>query len=88
MKKVLFSIAIACVATVFSSCEQSDEARCWKITYSKTIGAVSTKVTFYSYESKNEVDAKYGKYEDFRKEKVNKSETDCYLANSNLTTIK
>lgn len=84
MKKVLFSIAIACVATVFSSCDQSDEARCWEITYSSTIG--TAEVTYYLYASENEVDATYGKYENFRKEKVNKSETDCALANLGLET--
>lgn len=86
MKKVLFSIAIACVATVFSSCDQSDEARCWKITYSNTIGAASTEVAYYLYASENEVDATYGKYENFRKEKANMSETDCALANLGLET--
>lgn len=86
MKKVLFSIAIACVATVFSSCDQSDEARCWEITYSSTIGTASTEVTYYLYASENEVDATYGKYENFRKEKVDMSETDCALANLGLET--
>ena len=86
MKKVLFSIAIAFVATVFSSCEQSDEARCWEITYSSTIGTASTEVTYYLYASENEVDATYGKYENFRKEKANMSETDCALANLGLET--
>ena len=93
MKKVLFSIAIACVATVFSSCDQSDKARCWEITYSSTTGTVtivpvSTEVTYYLYASENEIDATYGKYENFRKEKVDMSETDCALANLGLTTKK
>lgn len=88
MKKVLFGIAIACVAFAFSSCENADEARCWKITYSITAGNSSTEVTYYEYASKNEVDAKYENYENFSRAKVDKSETDCALANMGLTTEK
>lgn len=33
MKKCFFAVAIACVAFAFSSCKDSSEARCWKVTY-------------------------------------------------------
>lgn len=84
MKKVFFAVAIACVAFAFSSCKDSSEARCWKITYKSG----DTKMVTYQYLSEDEVDASYGKYRDFKSEKVNKNESDCVLANIGLTTEK
>ena len=84
MKKVFFSVAIACVAFAFSSCEDSSEPRCWKVTYKSG----DTNVVTYQWMSEDQVDATYGKLTDFKSEKVNKNQSDCVLANIGLTTEK
>lgn len=82
MKKVFFAVAIACVAFAFSSCENSSEPRCWKVTYKNG----DTKVVTYQWMSEDQVDATYGKLTDFKSEKVSKSKSDCILANAGLKT--
>lgn len=85
MKKVFFAVAIACVAFAFSSCEDSSEPRCWKVTYKS---GDDKDVVIYQWMSEDQVDATYGKLRDFKSEKVNKNKSDCALANIGLTTEK
>lgn len=73
MKKVFLSLAIACMAFAFSSCKDSDEARCWKVTYKKA----GIEVVSYVWLSENDVNATYGKFESFTANKVVGSQTDC-----------
>lgn len=73
MKKVFLSIVIACMAFAFSSCKDSDEARCWKVTY-KNAGI---EVVSYVWLSEDDVKATYGKFDSFTASKVAGSQTDC-----------
>ena len=73
MKKVYLTVAIACVAFAFSACKDSDEARCWKVTYEK--GGI--EIVSYVWMSEDNVNATYGKLENFKSEKVLGSKGDC-----------
>ena len=66
MKKVFFAVAIACVAFAFSSCKDSSEARCWKVTYKQA----GVEVVTYTWMSEDSMNATYGKFTDFKSEKV------------------
>lgn len=73
MKKVFFAVAIACVAFAFSSCKDSSEARCWKVTYKQA----GVEVVTYTWMSEDLMNATYGKFTDFKSEKVPGSQGDC-----------
>ncbi len=73
MKKLFFVAAIACVALSFSSCKESNEARCWKVSFKKS----GIESLHYVWMSEDAVNATYGKFESFKCEKVLGSEGDC-----------
>ncbi len=88
MKKFLVCVAVALTAGIFASCD--DQVGCWEITTDVTIGENTTRTVIYYYGTREEAkaaaqegDATIGdniKVETKYK-KVNKSESDCALAN-------
>lgn len=74
MKKVFLTLAVVAVAALgMTSCKDSSEARCWKVTY-KSAGV---EIVNYTWMSEDTMNATYGKFTDFKAEKVSGTEGDC-----------
>ena len=74
MKKVFLTLAVVAVAALgMTSCNDSSEARCWKVTYK----AAGVEIVTYTWMSEDTMNATYGKFTDFKAEKVSGTEGDC-----------